>query len=292
MPCLEITTMVGCPMRCTFCPQDKLTQSYGKSEKYLSLENFKIILAKVPTYVRIDFSGMAEPWSNPAATDMLEHTLESGYNITVYSTLQGMADYQRVIELLLAHGEQVETVVIHLPDESGNMRGFKSSNVYWAAREAFDNIGSQLQAYETMAMSPGWVGLTRAGNLDPRVESVETTPQHSTPLACSFTPFYDHNVLLPNGDVVLCCMDYSTKHRIGNLLIDDYFSLFRSEAMDHLREENMKYGHGDSLCKTCSRAKTYDLWYSGSNQFWEDGKTLVPVVPESVEEIVRAEDCY
>jgi adenine C2-methylase RlmN of 23S rRNA A2503 and tRNA A37 len=28
MPTLEITTLIGCPMRCTFCPQDKLAANY------------------------------------------------------------------------------------------------------------------------------------------------------------------------------------------------------------------------------------------------------------------------
>ena len=59
MPCLEITTMVGCPLKCTYCPQDELRGTYGQNEKYLSFENFKLILSKVPHYVRIDFSGMA-----------------------------------------------------------------------------------------------------------------------------------------------------------------------------------------------------------------------------------------
>lgn len=259
-------------MRCTFCPQDKLVSSYGRGEtKYMSLEDFSAMLSKVPTYVRIDFSGMSEPWANPHATDMLSHTLARGYKVAVYSTLQGMTDYQRVIDVLLANREQVEIVVVHLPDELGNMRGFKSSQVYWDARAAFDLMGPLLQSYHTMAMSAGWIGLTRAGNLDPSVKSVEETPHHATPLMCSFTPFYDHNVVLPNGDVVLCCMDYSSKHRIGNLLSDDYFDLFKSEGLGELRAENMRYGDsGRSLCRTCSRAKTLDLGWSGSNQFWEN----------------------
>jgi hypothetical protein len=62
MTCLEITTMVGCPLKCTYCPQDQLRGTYGQNEKYLPLENFKLILSKVPYYVRIDFSGMAEPF--------------------------------------------------------------------------------------------------------------------------------------------------------------------------------------------------------------------------------------
>ena len=31
-----------------------------------------------------------------------------------------------------------------------------------------------------------------------------------------------HNVVLPNGDVSLCCMDYGLKHILGNLYTQEY----------------------------------------------------------------------
>jgi hypothetical protein len=31
-----------------------------------------------------------------------------------------------------------------------------------------------------------------------------------------------HNVVLPNGDVSLCCMDYGLKHIIGNIYEQEY----------------------------------------------------------------------
>ena len=65
MPSIEFTLMVGCPLKCTFCPQDRLRGIYGKNTKYLSPDDFKTILSKIPSHVRIDFSGMAEPGPTP-----------------------------------------------------------------------------------------------------------------------------------------------------------------------------------------------------------------------------------
>ena len=50
---LEITTMIGCPLMCNYCPQDNLRDAYGKTDdKYMSLETFKRALAAVaPKYV-------------------------------------------------------------------------------------------------------------------------------------------------------------------------------------------------------------------------------------------------
>lgn len=286
MPCLEITTMVGCPLKCTFCPQDALKSAYGKGKKYLSLDDFKTVVAKLPPYVRVDFSGMAEPWANPAATDMLEYALRVGFNVTVYTTLYGMKDHDRVIALLTEHAGQVEAVVLHLPDANGNMRGFKPSPAYSERLEAFLRLrdGGVLRHFDMMTMDgsgavhealsmslPPWTGLSRAGNLDADQiggQRVEETPSHLSPVGCSYTPFYDHNVLLPNGDVVLCCMDYSVKHKVGNLIEGDYWSLFSSPGMNELRIANMHYGCNGSICRKCSRATRYER-AEGRNQFWE-----------------------
>ena len=105
MPSLEFTLMVGCPLKCTFCPQDTLRGLYGRNTKYFSLEDFKTVLSKVPKHVRIDFSGMAEPWANPDATAMFRHALEAGYNMAVYTTLYGMEadDREVVLDLIRRH---------------------------------------------------------------------------------------------------------------------------------------------------------------------------------------------
>jgi Radical SAM superfamily/Iron-sulfur cluster-binding domain len=302
MPTIEVTTMVGCPLACRFCPQDQLKSSYGKNEKYLSLENFKLILAKVPDYVRVDFSGMSEPWANPSATKMLAHALQLGFNVGVYTTLYGMTpdDADQVVALLTKHADQVEVVCLHLPDRTGNMRGFRHSAEYEAVLRKFVALGDAgvLRRFEMMTMDahgmpppqvlaivrgvPGWIGNTRAGNLE-SAEALEPTPRHSSPVSCSFTPFYDHNVLLPNGDVVLCCMDYSVKHKVGNLIDGDYLSIFASRGMSELRAANTAPGHdGRSICKSCSRATTYELAL-GQKQFWSPIGHLVTGVEQSAE---------
>ena len=276
MPTLEITTMIGCPMRCTFCPQDKLVANYpADAVRALSLDNFNAILAKVPRYVRIDFSGMAEPWANRFATSMLADTLVDGRNVAVYTTLQGMRDPERVATLLRDRPSQIEHVVVHLPDSRGNMRGFRDSEQYRNAVEIFRELPGV--KFMTMAESSvagstdmRWNPITRAGNLDLQQiegQDIVLDPVHRTPVTCSFTPFYDQNVLLPNGDVVLCCMDYSVKHRLGNLLEQNYDELFASQSMGRLHAENMRYGASDSLCKTCSRARPHDL--GARKQYWE-----------------------
>jgi radical SAM protein with 4Fe4S-binding SPASM domain len=258
---------------------------------------YRVMLAKVPEYVRIDFSGMSEPWANPHCTELLQHTLESGYNITVYTTLYGITvnDAEKIVSLFRNHEKQLEILCLHLPDANGNMRGFKFSDEYDAVLDIFLHFGwgnprihfeamtmdknagihPSLARFAFLLQSKKWEGLTRGGNVDesevvnPSFE-VGGTPHYDTPVTCSFTPFYDQNVLLPNGDVVLCCMDYSTKHKVGNLLEGDYFSIFTSDGMRDLVKENMQNRYSDkSLCRTCTRAKRWRIKNPAKRQFWD-----------------------
>ena len=83
-PVMELTTMVGCPLMCSFCPQENLRDNYGDKAKYMKPMDLVTVLCKLPRNTRIDFSGMSEPWANPDCTTMLEEVLYMGrmYAIT------------------------------------------------------------------------------------------------------------------------------------------------------------------------------------------------------------------
>jgi hypothetical protein len=271
---------------CTFCPQDNLKTNYGKNQKHFSVDDFTRIIDKLPRHVRVDFSGMAEPWANPDATEMLHYALMEGRSVAVYTTLFGMRDGARVATILETYSENVEVLCLHLPDANNNMRGFKYSKKYEDTLLGFIRLGQQNKfgRFEVMTMDKGgrvhdslghlgiklgsWLGHSRAGNVvAPAGQEIDATPRHHGPVTCAFTPFYDQNVVLPNGDVVLCCMDYSIKHKIGNLLEQDYYDIFAGKEIGDLRSKNMQFGGTDTLCKSCNRARSLDL-DSKNLQFW------------------------
>ena len=269
-PVMELTTMIGCPLMCTFCPQDNLRTQYGTSTKYMQPMDLMTALAKLPKDTRIDFSGMSEPWANPACTAMLEMVLYMGYSVAIYTTLYGMGDPERVKKALESHPNQVEVIMLHLPDNNGNMKGWKPTAEWMNAFEIMTKvdvpcgIGAMtmdrsgvvhefLQPY--VGRLPGWQGHTRADSLDVnqiKDQAISITPHNTFPLTCRSTPFYDRNVLLPNGDVVLCCMDYNLKHVIGNLLTQTYAQIFEGEKLAKIIEMNEADGFDKcSICKSC-----------------------------------------
>jgi hypothetical protein len=273
-PVMEITTMIGCPLMCTFCPQDSLRTNYGKDTKYMQPMDLLTVLSKLPKDTRIDFSGMSEPWANPECTTMLEMVLYMGFKIAIYTTLYGMTEPERIKKVLEAHPSQVEVVMLHLPDANGNMKGWKYSEEWLENLKVMSQLnlpcgvgamtmdGSGLVAPELQSIVgrlAGWKGHTRADSLPVEqigVQDISITPRNDFALTCRSTPFYDRNVLLPNGDVVLCCMDYNLKHIIGNLLKQSYSDIFEGEKLAEIIKVNEAPEFDKcSICKSCENVR-------------------------------------
>jgi len=79
--------------------------------------------------------------------------------------------------------------------------------------------------------------------------------RHAYPVQCRDTARYDRNVVLPNGDVFVCRMDYGLTLPLGNLLTQPYDSLFESDGMRRLFEANRREGFDEhAICKSCESA--------------------------------------
>ena len=273
-PVMELTTMIGCPLMCTFCPQDNLRTNYGDDTKYMQPMDLLAVLVKLPKNTRIDFSGMSEPWANPACTTMLEMVLYMGFKVAIYTTLYGMTDPESVRTVLEQHPDQVEVIMLHLPDANGNMKGWKNSDEWQKAAAVITNtkvpcgIGAMTMdkngvvhpdLQPMVGQLAGWVGHTRADSLDTKQvegQALSITPHNTFSLTCASTPFYDRNVLLPNGDVVLCCMDYNLKHVIGNLLEQTYEEMMQGKPLQDLIKMNEADGFNKcSICKSCENVR-------------------------------------
>ena len=233
---VEITTVIGCPVMCSFCPQTsliknfKLHNSLNFKNKILLLDRFKIIIDKLPDWVDIHFSGMSEPFASKDCTKMMQYALERGHKISLYTTLVG-SNRSDMDFLNTVNFDQKYKLVVHLPDDEDNFKA-KVNDKYIDNLEYFLNlpniqIGIQDGSVDFMSMSrrgltdpkikhlipkriASFIAVSRAGNLSNDKELYEgknIVIEKIGPLICSAAPHLNHNVILPNGDVVLCCMD-------------------------------------------------------------------------------------
>lgn len=249
-PTLEINTNIavgGCVVDCTFCPQRVLSSTQYAGERILSLDNFKMVIDKLPKEIRITFSGFTEPWLNKHCTDMLVYAYEQGHDVAAFTTCVGMKpeDVYRLAEVKFKDIPNTNGgLELHLPDKDRIAKHPINSN-YLKVIEAFKEVQHKITGLRIMSMGkvhpdiehvftnddvfvPTFWG--RAGNLNkevllkPELEKLDylTTGVSDVPMTCAQQEGVYHNVLLPNGEVSLCCVDYNLRHIIGNLFTQEY----------------------------------------------------------------------
>lgn len=247
-PTLEITTNIaakGCVVDCAFCPQRVLEKSYDGT-RILSLENYKMVVDKVPKEVRITFAGFTEPFLNKHCTEMVEYAHEIGHPVSVFTTAVGIKpeDVYRLAKIPYA-GNPNGGFCLHLPDQE-RIAKHPINDTYIRTIRTFKEVYADIPNFYVMCM--GWEVhesvreyfphaviphfWNRAGNLTrevivkPELANVYNRVLHAPlkkgPHTCGCIEDLYHNVLLPNGDVSLCCMDYSLDNILGNLFEKDY----------------------------------------------------------------------
>lgn len=249
---LEITTHIGCPVNCVDCPQEILRSGY-KGPRDISLEDYKRAIDKVPDGTRIDFSGMCEPFVNPACTDMILYAAEKGFPLALYTTLQGstLEDWERL------SGVGFEVITIHLPDSEGRSH-INVTDEYLELLRLWDcnnySVHGRLDDRVRGSIKPR----NMITFMHDRAGTVECRPHMSIDLErrlyCITSGWeMNHNVLLPNGDVLMCCMDYGMTGIFGNLFTQSYDEVIASETARRMRETLI---HGESICRHCANART------------------------------------
>lgn len=249
-PTMEITTCVpkkGCVIDCVFCPQRLLEKKY-QGERYLSLENFKVLIDKIPSEIRITFAGFVEPWLNKNCSDMLLYAHQKSHPISVFTTGIGMniEDIEKIKDIPYA-GNPNGGFVLHLPDNE-RLAKHPISAKYIKVLEKFKEVQNSIQNFYIMSMGPVHDSIkhifddavvpsmwSRAGNLlgeailKPELMNVKDRFQSiyhgEKEMTCNCEERLYHNILMPNGDVSLCCMDYNLDNILGNLYKQSYNDL-------------------------------------------------------------------
>ncbi len=264
MDSMQITTQIGCKNACGYCPQDKAVAAYpGNANRHMNFDIFKKCIDKIPAGINIHFSGMSEPWQNPECTRMLLYAHEESYKIRVFTTLAGM----RVEDI-----DQFESIPfrgfrVHLPTVESRMNIRITENYLNLIKRIASSriINLIFNAHGEDVLPPiksiiekekkRIVSLplsTRAGNIP--LKKVAFPVRKRKVMGC--IRGLQQNVLLPNGDVLLCCMDWGMRHVLGNLLTCDYADLFTGEEFLKVKR-GMRRDSADTLCKYCD-AFTYE----------------------------------
>ena len=247
---LEITTHVGCPVNCVDCPQALLRYKYH-GRLMMDFDDYKRAIDKVPPWTRIDFSGMCEPFTNPRCADMILYAAEKGFPLALYTTLQGATaeDCKKLKDV------QFEVVTIHLPDKDGRSH-FNITGEYLALLAAWPCHNYSCHGQIDDYVLPYLKQRNLITYMHDRAGNVEGRPHKSLGPDCKLfcmtsNRAMDHNVLLPDGTVIMCCMDYGMTGVFGNLFEQSYNDVLYSDAACAMRAT---LDRGESICRHCTNA--------------------------------------
>lgn len=270
-PVMEITPRAGCSVNCRFCPQPLFLQRYFAGgdgcQREMDTNEFRGYVSKMPEDCVIDFSGFVEPFLAKDGLEMVKYAHESGHDVRLFTTLQGLSLEQfREIEDI-----PFRLVVLHLPDQKGYANIPVTEEYLQLLRYVVQKKkkdGSSFVDFANCQCEPHpeavkiinhqimitWDLIDRAGNLDD--EALRSAAYKHEPIYCGRAAAYNHNVLLPNGDVVLCCMDFGMQRVFGNLKRQSYEEIMQGAVLRSVVRENGR--EGDALCRKCTYARRWE----------------------------------
>ena len=245
---LEITTVAPCHLICEFCPHEVFQRNYSASnrDRMMRWETFMTCLRKLPVEVGISFGGMSEPFLNPLCTDMVLEAKSRGHTIEIFTTLVGLTttSLTRITGALsLGYAQHEDRVFIHIPSVEGNDR-MPLTREYLTCLEHLVTPGCSVEFHYHGAriadsishISFGdrlqhWPLHNRATN---ETNVLRKTTRKIGQIACVMNA--EVNILLPNGDVCLCCQDFAIEHILGNLCRHDGNDLYQSSEFMRIRK--------------------------------------------------------
>ncbi len=247
--CLEITATLGCPVDCSYCPQEQLRHESKGRRRRLDFVDFKRAISNIDIPAHLGWTGYSEPCLTPYLEDMVNFAALNNIPQYISTTLTGVPES---IDFVINSQDQFCSFQLHLPDRHGLMRGLKINEEYAERVRQFletkekNGLASSvsvtcfgddfhplikdivMDAFNSGKFNKGLFGLgqkvsSRAGGLD--MKKLDTLGLNANESITSndrgqfFCNKHKMNspVLLPDGSLSICSFDYGFRNIYGNL---------------------------------------------------------------------------
>jgi radical SAM protein with 4Fe4S-binding SPASM domain len=210
---------------------------------------------------------------------MLLYAHSQEYAVCVYTTLRGLSlnDIQRIRHI------PYDEFCVHTPDADGilkltvdkpylgKIRLLKNCNI---ANLSFMTLGrNRMEIAEAAGQKVNAFPICRRGDslniekLPRQLWFISRDCNSSKSVFCDrqlFScnkkiplPHLETMVMLPDGRVLLCCMDYGMKHVLGNLFEQTYEEILNGSATKQVEDAMNNEIPGFLLCRSCELAHNY-----------------------------------
>lgn len=274
IPCLDITTKIGCSINCKYCPQDVFLKAYYNSnpnrERYLQKDTLIRCIDNLPIETNFQFGGMVEPFLNPNCLELIKVVCEKKRTVNLYTTLIGLNErsLQELMELPIDYvtlhvADAKEYAKIPTTDEYYHLLDMAINSKKRNGKPFVDMCNAQTEpdarvadiCKEKYIISSTLID--RAGNLEGT--NLVSKRIGTGKISCGVCGnALNKNELLPDGTLLLCCMDYGMKHVLGNLKEQSYQEIMEGAEIKRIRAGMELNDKEDILCRMCSCANLMD----------------------------------
>lgn len=276
---VSIETASKCNLKCKMCSHP----TNERKAHFMSPDDFKTIIDRLEkTKIRRLLFNMGEPLMNKHLFQMVAYAKTKGF--FVYISTNGLLMDERVIGKILSTGvdalkisiegytkEVYESIriggdfdalfrnVVRMKELRDRVRSplyFWISTVLMKGNEDFVEFAKFWGPYCDDLELPGLtdhIGLVEAN------KEIALSDEWNHRKECSQVKPYNEINLLSNGDMVLCCVDFHARCKLGNLLTQDLGDIWQSEKMTTIRRK--AYAGEIPTINPCSNCHICD--YSG-----------------------------
>jgi radical SAM protein with 4Fe4S-binding SPASM domain len=265
---IEFSLFVKCPVDCSYCPHESL--NHASKEKYIDIDKFKLFLDRIPTEVGIVYAGFCEPLLYKNFDIAVKYASTKKYRQFVATTLPDK--FENNIDVFFDESLWAGRS-IHLRDE---FMKYKPDEAYY---KNLDKFFRQMQFNKNSSLDNRFSFLGE--NIDRKIilllkkhnlihlhtklkpyQRIESPIEYKEPERSSFLTgniycnrgFYRKQMVVPGGDVVLCCMDVEKKHVLGNLSSHSYQDIYNSKEYSRVMN-GFNNEKENTICRRCVYAK-------------------------------------
>ncbi|MCB2185388.1 MAG: SPASM domain-containing protein [Deltaproteobacteria bacterium] len=229
-----LETRTDCNRRCAFCPQGHARRPFQQ----MSWEVFRRVIDEL---VRLEFAGRIalfmtnEPLLDERLPEMLAYARAASPRFFLDINTNGMIlSVDKVDQLLAAGLDNLNIQDYRTPEDRA--AGRKSPHIAavlaaYGANPKLDYVERSTQ--EVLSSRAGHVPKTAGG-----------------PVACFCSFPFRKLAVAPDGEVVLCCMDYHYQERLGNVMAAGLEEIWQGPGFRAFREALLKRER-PGLCAKC-----------------------------------------
>jgi radical SAM protein with 4Fe4S-binding SPASM domain len=262
---IEITNV--CNLNCSFCAKT------NREPKFMSLEEFKIILNKIKDYTNyIYLHVLGEPLLHPKINEFISIANELGFNVNITSNgylINNINDDVKIRQINISLHSYIENNNLSLDDYLNNIflkasklveKGTYINYRLWVNNKNSNIILNKLNQQYHSNITINDRTKTLASNIFYSKEKEFTWPSKIEEGRLSPTgtcrALKDHIAILVDGTIVPCCLDNNANINLGNIFNDNLDEIINSSTYKDMLKG---FNNNQKINKLCQKCNFYSL---------------------------------